>query len=341
MRSISRCLWVAAVAVTVWATPARAADKLESIVKQQDLSREDKARLDQEVQERAQRLVSAADETPGEREDARARLVETTRISGATDPALSYYAEQCANHLSLVLLSDKRPAAEDAALVLRMVNRKETARSLVTGLRSPFEAVQYHCAVGIRNLHKQIADDRGLVTDALDALGDVGSKSRNEALLRAVYEAINFAGSIQNFPGSDQQANALAKVLKGRLKAIESGSQDEIKDAAGYQAALAIGQVKTSIEAKRELLAILVDMLEAQALRYADTNKDYFPTLGRLVSQLEQAIHQILRSENTNPPSQTVTSIVKERPSKSRASAALAAVNELRSIMKRDPWRVG
>lgn len=343
MRSISRWLWIAAVAATVWTSSARAADKLDGIMKKKDLTSEDKARIDQEVEERAQRLAEVAPDAMRDRAEVRARLMDTLAISGASDSASTYYAERCAHHLGVLLLSSSRSAAEDAALVLRVIDRPETAQALVTGLRSPYEAVQYQCAVGIRNLHKTIGGNRQLVTDALRALGDVGTKTNNAMLLRAVYEAIDFARDIPNFPGSDEQASALTQVLKARLGRLDLGSQDEFKDEEAYRAAFDIGRTKTTIEAKRELLAALVDMLEVHARRYGDreTYKDYLPTLRRLVGNLERAIQQIMQSESTNPPSPTLSSVVENRPNASRAREAMQAVNNLRQALKAEPWKIG
>lgn len=342
MRSFTRWLWIAAVAATVWAAPARAEDKLANIVKKQDLTSEDKARIDQEVEDRAKRVVDAADKSPSDREDARNRLLDTLSVSGASDPALNYYADRCAHHLGVLLLSNSRPAAEDAAMVIRAVGRPETAKALITGLRSPFESVQYHCAVGIKNLHQQIGGDRSLASDALQVLGDVGAKTNSEILLRVIYEAIDFAGAIPNFPLSDQEANALTQVMKARLERIELGSQDELKDSAGYKAAFDLGKTKTSVEAKRELLKVLAGMLDAHARRYGnrETYRDYLPTLRRLVEELERAIGALLQSEQTNMPSQTLSDVVKERPNASRAREAMAAVDDLRRVLKQPPWSI-
>ncbi|MCB9854932.1 MAG: hypothetical protein H6818_04535 [Phycisphaerales bacterium] len=343
MRSISRLLWIAALAATVFATPARAADKLDSIMKKSDLSNADKALVDQEVQDRASRLASVADESPDEREKVRGRLLETLSISGATDAALNYYADRCAYHLAGLVLSTSRPAGEDAAMILRSVNRPAVAPALVSGLRSPFESVQYHCAAGIKSLRSAIGDDRSLVSSALTALGDIGATTRSEALLQVVYEATDFCGAIQNFAVADLQAKALTKILRARMADLRVGSQDELKDAAGYQAALSAAKTKLTIESKRDLLAVLVDMLEAHARRYGDreTSKDYLPTLRRLVGELERAIQELLRSESTNPPGRTLSGVVKDRPNSSQAKDALRAIDDLRQVIKQEPWNIG
>ncbi len=343
MRPISRWLWIVAIAATTWSTPARAADKLESIIKKPDLTNEDRARVDQEVQDRAQRLSREADGTPDDREKARMRFLDTLAISGATGPALDYYAERSAFHLGPLVLGDSRPVAEDAAMVLRTIDHPSTGQSLISGLRSPYESVQYHCASGIRDLRSKIGDNQSLMSSALDMLGDVGANTKNEALLRVVYEAMDFAGVIPNFAGGDLQANALASVFAARLKHIDLGSQDELKDAAGYRTAAGIATAKAGVDAKRQVLAALVSMLDAHARRYGDrdTRKEYLPTLRRLVDDLEKAIHAIMQSEGTNPPGRTLGSVVKDRPSADQARAASDAVSDLRDILKREPWKIG
>lgn len=342
MRSISRLLWIVALAATVCATPAHAADKLDSIIKKQDLSNADKALLDQEVQDRATRLTSVADESPDEREKVRGRLLETLSISGATDVALDYYADRCAYHLGALVLSTSRPVGEDAAMVLRSVNRPAVAPALVGGLRSQFESVQYHCAAGIKGLQAQMGKDRSLVSNALNALSDIGTTTRSPALLQIVYEAMDFCGAIQNFPAADLQANAMTRIFKARLKQLRLGSQDELKDAAGYKAASDVARTKLGLEAKRDLMVVLVDMLEVHAHRYGDreTSKEYLPTLRGLVGDLEGAIHDLLRSETTNPPGRTLAGVVKDRPNSSQAKAALTAIDDLRKVITRDPWNL-
>lgn len=341
MRSTYFGILAATVIVVACPSVARAADKLDALIKKESLTSEDKARIDQEVQERAGRLQSAADDSPGDRAKARESLIETAQTRGATEAALSYYAERNTRHLMQAIVGESRPAAEDAALVLRSLKHPATVPALIAGLKTPHEAVRYHCAVGIKNLQKEIAADRSQVIEALDALGDAGEETKSEPLLRAIYEAVNFAGSNPNFAQADAQARALSKIFDARLKRLALGSRDELKDRAGYTAALDAARAGAAIQSKRDLLNALLGFLQVHADRFGDreTVEDYLPTMRGLVDQLERAIAGILATENQSPPGSPLSKVIRAKPSRNTAKAARDAVRSIVDGLNREPWK--
>ncbi len=342
MRLPPRWIMTLLAALALWPTYAAAADNLAEVITKPALTREDETLIDQEVRNRAGRLLAAASNSPADRAEARAALIDTARTSGATPAALEQYVSSANEYLTRVINGEAQAAAVDAALVLRQLKHVGAAPGLIAGLQTGQSGVQYHCAIGIRDLQTQIAADRNLSNDALRALADAGVATNNAALLRAIYEAVNFAATNPNFAQADAQAQALKRIFEARLERLELGSRDEMKDRAGYDAALAAARAGASLQAKRDLLRALVAFLGVHADRFGDreTAEAYLPTMRGLVEQLERAIAGILATENTSPPGRPLSQVIREKPSRSTAQAAREAVKSIRDGLKAAPWNL-
>lgn len=316
------------------------ADALSDLMKSAALGNAERARIDTIVSERADRLRETGGDQ-GKRNDAREGLINPAQTSGATPEALAFYAEVVGQHLSPLLVGADRSAANDAALILRRVNQKQTINSLITGVSSPFESVQFQCVAAIRDLHPAIAEDGEICRDVLRALAKAGGSTSNAPLLRAIYGAANFAGTSPKYSLFDEQVTALIAILNARIDRLQTGARDEIKDIPGLEA-LGAAAPKAGKVARKNAMPVLAFYYRLVAERYSDRDvaDEYISTVRRLAEAVEKAIVDVLRAEQIQPPSTSYRSTLELRRTRESVEGTNKASEQMMELLRKPPFEL-
>lgn len=283
--------WIAASAV-----PAAAQDAVAPYMKLDKLTRAQRAAIESEVAQRVRRLPDAGTDID-KREGARSRITRTATIEGATPAALEAYAEICSGELKPLLDHDVFETASDAALVLLALDHPATSNALADGLQSRHSGVRIMCARALHRLHPKLASDADRCRAALRALGRAGARESDEHVLRVIYGAIDFKGSVRTFKQGAQSADAVADVLAARVAQLAAGSRDELKDEAALEVvARCFGDAEKGTRAR--LLDAVAGLLGHALIRYfdEDTAPEYLATLSRLIVQMDQVLRDAAKT---------------------------------------------
>jgi hypothetical protein len=321
--------------------PVFAEDQLAEIVKKSKIDARDRARIETKVKARAKKL-SDAGSNAGKRETARAKLIETAKTEAASQVGLDTYAEVCAAELARLTTHEVRETAWDAVYVLDKLNNANTAVALATALRSRHADARYTAARSLRALHGQLARKPRVCRTVLRALGVAGAKEKQAPVLRAVYEAIDFGVDGGSARLANDCAAALNKVFEGRLERLAAGERRDARDALGYKAA-ATCYGAASMAQKKLLMKHMAGFLTHAVDRCfaADTADGHRPTLIREVKQVEDPIHAMIGASKKRPPSNSVHEALQGGGSAQRRErAARAALSDLMTILRGDPWNL-
>jgi hypothetical protein len=323
------------------AGPVRAQDSLEPIMTKASLSREDIGALGSEVSDRVRKLESAR--SPADHTNARKKLINPSTIKGATPAGLDAFAIACAKELGPLTTSDKLETGMDAALVLQELNHAKAAEACATALSSSHAAVRMIAARGLQRLHPKIKDDAAMCETVLKAVGEAGAKEQDERVLRVLYQVTNFSKDAPEFKFAQQAARALNQILATRVSQLSSGSHDESRDEAGLEAATAC--YKAAGPEQGELGRNVYGLLSAAVDRYLQPALDpsYRPVLAGLIGRIETALHGMIRDSNGKVPTQKIADLIKGKASadvSKQSKQVEAAMVELRSTLKGDPWRL-
>lgn len=333
------CLLVAAIAA---ASPlAAGADPLAPIVEKTQLERADIATIETYVKQRVRRLVDAGKDADA-RGKAREAILETASHRKASQAGLTAYAEAVANEIvGTVLGTDVFETTLDAVLILNAIDNPGTATALAQSLHSRHAAVRYRAALGIKRQHAALAGDPSAVDSVLRALKIAGAKERDELVLRAIYEAVDFCSTVKDFNRAADVADALVEILGARISQLEGGSRDEWRDEAGIAAAAAC-YPKASAEQQKRLIVLVHRYQRVLADRYAarDIASEYLPTLRRLALACDRAINRMIQSSNAAPPSRGLVDAMKPRPSADAVKAVEAVVADYAAVLSKDPWKL-
>lgn len=319
---------------------SRASDELEPIVRKDALAASDRARIETIVAQRAKKLEDAADK-PSSLRDARDFLIATATVDKATRSGLDAYAEACASALSPAITGDKLALGLESIQVLLKIDSVRTSDALAGGLRSPFAAVRFRAASGLKSLHKQLASDTSACRGILSALGRAGAEETDEFALRAIYEAINFKADVPAFKACDEIAAALNEVFRSRLDSLRSIGRDEWKDIPGFEAAAACFK-ESNDSHRRELVRNLYRFLENAAERYAaeGTTDQYVPTLVSTTESAERALSTMAREGGASEITSSLSTSMKSKRTDASRKAVRDALKSLKSALSKTPWPV-
>jgi hypothetical protein len=336
-----RFCWLGIVLTAVVATGASAQDRLASVVVKETLSREDLAIIKTEVGERVKALTRAGTNDK-RRAQARGRILRTARVSGASPAGLAAYASECAEELEPLTTAEAFQTGFDAVRILIELDNGNTSGTLAAALKSAHAPVRYLAARGIRNLHKQLKDDREKCRVVLRALGDCGASERDGVVLRMIYEAIHFHSDVSDFAFGDACAGALNKVFAARILELLQGSRDEMVDEPGFAVAADCYAAARDTD-KRRLIAYMAAFLSHGVGRYFDasTAPEFLPSLERLIGQAEETVHGMIRASSGQVPGKKFSEELTRRASEDEKwTAVQAAWDSLFAVLRGDPWNL-
>src|SRR6185503_3103112 len=139
--TLSRLMIFGALCVGFLTTSLVGAVSVAPQATKKDLTDKEKAEIDVEVTRRLLRLQRA--DTPDTRSKARAEIVDTAKIPGATSRFLTEYARVSSSKLAGLMSDPNRLTALEAVLVLSDLDRPEVIAGYVSGLSSPHQGVRY------------------------------------------------------------------------------------------------------------------------------------------------------------------------------------------------------
>lgn len=318
-----------------------AQDRLAAVVTKAKLTKQDVAQIEAEVPDRVKKLFDAG-ANEKERARARERLLATVKTAGVTKAGLDAYAEACASRLEPLTTSDLFETGFDAVTVLAEMDNPNTAGAFATALKSKHAAVRYRAARGIKLLHGGLKDDAERCKVAVRALGDAGAGERDPLVLGAIYSALDFYADAPDFQFGADCAGAVAALLAGRAKAAQAGGFDPLVDGQGLALAAA-SYVSATDAVKTRLVQYSAALLSSAVEVYSDsqTADEYLPTLAGAIKKMEDSVHAMIRASKKSPPEPTISSELssKAAPAK-KQEAAKAALKELMTVLKGDPWNL-
>ena len=329
-------------AATVWPSSAHAQDHLASIVTKAKLTREDAARIEAEVSDRARKLGEAGTNEK-ERTKARDRLLGTLKTQGATKAGLDAYADACGGALAPLTASETFAVGLEAISILVELDNPNTARALDTGLGSPHPAARYKAARGLRLLQGKIKSDDAKCKKALESLAAAGAAERDPIVLAAIYQAMNFYPEASDFQFGADLAAALNTLLEGRLTRLREGGLDEQQDLPAFDLAAAC-QAAAEDTDRVKLVQHLAPFLSSAARRYLDgqASDESLQTLSATVKRMEEPLYALMKASKKSPPKASLADALasKAAPDTKRESVR-SALDELMSALKGEPWNLG
>lgn len=334
---------VVLVVVATFAAGVRAQDSVEEIIKKPGtLSPQDRGTLETEIAQRVKRVFSGTG-AASKIENARERLVKPVKIKGANPSTVDVYADLMSGELESMATGDDFDVALTAVLVLEELESAKTLDSLLASLHSKHAGVRYTAARAIGLLRAKIKDSAAACEKALSALGQAGSTEADEQVLRRIYAALNFKASASSFKFDDQAAAALNLVLASRVQQIKSGNRDTSRDEDAIAAATACyGGANAARQA--ELIGHLYVLLDATVERYldADTAPEALADIAKLAQRIERAMHDMIKASKAGPPRKLVSDLLKTAAANREKLApdVRAALQELRTVLRGDPWKL-
>lgn len=324
-------------ALATVATTAAAQDRLESIASKPKIDDRDRARISTEVAERVRKLAEAGADAD-QRRQSRERLKATPNLKVATREFKEVYAEACARELAALVVSEVFENGLDAALTLEALKHVKTAEALASALRSIHAPVRLRAARGLQALSKELAADPQIARPILRALGEAGAVEAEPAVLRAIYQAIDQGAAAKDDQLADDGARALNGVLAGRLTRLAGGRRDEVLDERAIESAARF-YAGASEAQKKQLLDNLSKWLRHAVERYfsSDTAEGYLPTLASLTRKAESSIHEMIKASKAKAPEKKVADALKKG---GKREQAVAALNELQTVLKGEPWNL-
>lgn len=341
-RQLSPSAIVLFAAAAIGPSTALAQDRLASIITKQKLTRQDIAQIEAEVPDRAKKLADAASNEK-ERVKARDRLLGTVKTQGATKAGLDAYVEVCSKFLESSAASETFTVGFDAVGVLVELNHPNTTEALAKGLGSPHAAVRYKAAKGLRLLQGKIKGDESKCKSAIRALAAAGAAERDPVVLGVIYQAINFYPEDPEFKFGAECASALSVLLEGRLRRLHEGGLDETLDLPAFDLAAACQAAADEPERVR-LVRHLAPFLSSAARRYLDgqTSEESAQSLSATVKRMEECLHGLIAASKKSPPRASLAGELASKAATERKQQAVrAALDELTTILKGDPWNLG
>ncbi len=338
MRSIL-FFFIAAALVPGVTRSASAQDVIAGIIQKKSLSRNDLATMEAEISQRVKRLASGAN--PDQLEEARDRMLKTAQTSGASEAGLDAYVEISARELAPLVSGGAFDVAFHTALLLNALHHVKTIDALAQALSSKHDAIRYMAAKGIQRLHRQAKDRQAECQLALRTLGRAGASERDEHVLRAIYQAIDFPADVSDFAYGQDCAGALLEVFGSRARAWASGSRDELKDEAGLEAA-ARCYASASDRQKSELVRYLSEYLGMTVDRYFDddTAPEYRRTLAALIGRTEEIIRGIMEGARVTVPSARIALNPRAGDQAKEEKGARSAMSGLLAVLRGPPWNI-
>ena len=332
-------LVVLALTATI-ASTAFAQDKLATIVVKQKVAKEDRAQIEAEVPDRVKKLAEAANEK--DRAKACEKLLATIKVQGATKAGLDAYAEVCAGQIEPLVRKDPFENAFAAVQVLDELDNRNTAPALAAALKSRYAAVRYRAARGLQAIHAKLKSEQELSKTTLQALGEAGAAEQDRLVLTAIYQAIDFYSDVPDFQWGGDCAHALNLVFAARARLVSSGAYNELLDEPAFAAAGAC-YATAPAEEQVKLAKYMSQFLTHAVDRYfaPDTGEEYLPTLAGLIKKIEDPLRAMIKASGKDAPGTTIAGELSGKgAAKKKQPAAQAAMQDLLTVLKGDPWNI-
>lgn len=330
------------VAIVVWASgTARAQEALDDILKKATLTPADRATLEADV---SQRLKGVFGATGGPTiNNARERLVKPAKGKDASKAGLEAYVEFASGELQQYVGGNDVNAGLTAVATLEELDHPKTADVLVGGLSSKYPGVRYVTTRALAALRPKIKDDPAISASVIAALGRAGAVEHDEQVLRRIYSALNFKAAGADGKLEGKIAAGLNEVLSARARQLASGSHDEFKDEEGILTAAACYAGAPGGE-QAAMMDSLFTILNSAVNHYLDpgTAAESLPAIGRLAQKLERSIYDMIRASKASPPGKSVSELFKTAPTDRQklGKEARAGMEELRGVLRGDPWKL-
>ncbi len=341
MKRLSTISLVVVLCAYAVAPSAQAQSSLENLLKKPSLNREEKATLEAEVKNKVKQLIDAPNAQA--LADRRDFLLKLARASGMTPAGRAALAGAAAEPLQIVAAGEAFDAAFAASSVLIELKHAGAVGAMVAVLASEFPAVRYMAARGLKNTMPQIQTSAGEFASALNGLSQHGAKERDPVVLRMIYDAIDVHAAGINIKDGDSCAEALAAVFRGRLESLAAGSRDESKDLRGIAASTACYE-KAAEAGRVQLAAAMAGLLDHCVNRYfdPDTSVESRPGLADVAAEQEKALRQFMKTSGVKEPGKTVAAVLKARSADlaKQETEARAALDEIRKILRGEPWKL-
>jgi hypothetical protein len=272
--------------------------------------------------------------------DARAKLVAQAKEKDVTKAGLDAWSEVLAGEVDKYVSSQDLTPALVATLMLKELESAKTVDTLLTALKSTHRAVRFAAVEGLQAIRPKLKDDEGAIANVLASLGKAGADEKDELVLRQIYESLNLKSVGAAAKSNDNAAAAMSEIFAARLRQLNGGSHDEYRDEDGYTAAVNC-YAGASAENQAALVGAMYAFLRLSVNHYfdADVAAEALPGMGRRIGRLEKAIHDMISASKGTPPSKSVADKLKGGDRKQEKDAK-AALDELHTVLKGDPWKL-
>lgn len=250
-------------APTTPTTPAQPASPLEPLRAKAVIADEDRAAIRNWLDPR---ITALASDTPG---NAAAEL----RAEYGGTPAFKEAFAGIAIELARAALKKASPTAGGRVLAsigaLADAPADAVSALMIENLKDERVAVRLAAAVGLRNLRTRLAPaGGGFVGNAVNALRDAGKSESSAAVLRVIYQALNYPEVVPSPPEPRVIAAAVADLLESRVK--EYGRSDVRAEGAEVVGLRTAGAVRGSFDddEKKRVTSAAATLLKYGVTRY-------------------------------------------------------------------------
>lgn len=245
------------------ATPAQPTSPMEALRAKPAIADEDRAAIRNWLDPR---ITALASDNPG------SAAAELRTEYGGT-PAFKEAFAAIAIELARPALKKASPTAGGRVLAsigaLADAPADAVSALMIENLKDERVAVRLAAAVGLRNLRTRLAPaGAGFVGNAVNALRDAGKTETSAAVLRAIYQALNYPEVVPSPPDPRVIAAAVVDLLDTRVKEYGKGEvKAEGAEVAGLRTAAAL-RASFDDDEKKRVTAAAATLLKYGVMRY-------------------------------------------------------------------------
>ncbi len=330
-------VWCLAIASTALGQP-----NFADLVRNANLTREDKDRIGGWVDEKTAALLRGTAAARARIRDEAVRLYQTAEATPAFREQL---AAECGRAWARPASGEDFEVAHTLILGLLEMPSPGVRAGLESGLQSPHAAVRYWAARGIAGLRPQMKSATEYET-VLNSLGQAGAAETDPIALRMIYEAIDFPAAAPQFAGAEAVAQSLATVFRGRLERLAGQPRNEEADRAGFAAAARVYPEVKDPALRAQLVTALARFLALHAERYVELGPEGAgPTLSDTAARCEEALRAMIEATRgaPQPPTERVSERMRAKADREATRAALAAWiggEGGSGVLNQSPWNV-
>jgi len=316
----------------------RAQDAVAAVLRKSAITAVDKGTLETELPPRVKHVFG--NPTNLSAGDARNKLVTPTKEKDVTPAGLDAYSEVLCGELEKYVGQQDLNQALTATLVLKELESPKTIDTLLAALKSPHPGVRFIAVQGLQALRSKIKADDTAAPNVIAALGKAGADEKDEQVLRRIYETLNFKPASGDFKFNDQVAAALSEIFASRLRALTGGSHDEYRDEDSYAAAANCYAAATPPH-QAALIAAMYEFLRFSLDHYFDPGvaPESLPVVIRRIQRAEKALDEMMNASKVTPQ-RSIADRLKPADRQKQEKDIRAALEELHTLLKGDPWKL-